>query len=60
MTEDQEWIDFFAAKSIVVSNEMTEDFTARVKDDMLAHVKIMLDSELVTAEYVTAVEEACK
>ena len=60
VTEDQEWIDFFAAKSIVVSNELTEDFTARVKDDMLAHVKIMLDSELVTAEYVTAVEEACK
>ena len=59
VTEDPEWIDFFAKKSIVVSNETTEDFTARLKQDMIDHVQIMVAAEGVDQEYADAVIDAC-
>ena len=59
VTEDPEWIDFFAKKSIVVSNETTEDFTARLKQDMIDHVQIMVAAEGVDQEYADVVIDAC-
>ena len=51
VTEDPDWVAFFADKSIAVHNLTTEAFTQQVKDDMESHLQIMKDSDLVDEDY---------
>lgn len=47
ITEDPDWIAFFADKSIAVHNLTTEAFTQQVKDDVESHLQIMVDNDMI-------------
>ena len=51
VTNDPEWIEFFNEKSIVVHNKTSEDFLAELKADMAAHLEVLKNADLVSAEY---------
>ncbi len=51
VTNDPEWIEFFNEKSIVVHNKTSEDFLAELKADMAAHLEVLKNADLVSADY---------
>lgn len=51
VTNDPEWIKFFNEKSIVVHNKTSEDFLAELKADMAAHLEVLKNADLVSADY---------
>lgn len=48
---DPDWIEYNTNKSYVVQNVGTEEFTAQVKQDMIDHLEILKQAELVSEEY---------
>ena len=48
---DLDWIEYITSKSYVVQNIGTEEFTAQVKQDMVDHLNILKQSELVSEDY---------
>ena len=51
VTNDPEWIKFFNEKSIVVHNKTSDDFLAELKADMAAHLEVLKNADLVSADY---------
>ena len=48
---DPDWIEYNTNKSYVVQNVGTEEFTAQVKQDMVDHLTILQQAELVDPSY---------
>ncbi len=51
VAEDPDWIEYNTNKSYVVQNVGTEEFTAQVQQDMVDHLNILKQAELVDASY---------
>ena len=51
VAEDPDWIEYNTNKSYVVQNVGTEEFTAQVQQDMVDHLNILKQAELVSEEY---------
>lgn len=51
VANDPDWIAYNTGKSYVVQNIGTEEFTAQVKQDMVDHLTILKQAELVSEDY---------
>ena len=51
VANDPEWIEYNTNKSYIVQNIGTEEFTAQVQQDMVDHLAILKQAEMVSEEY---------
>lgn len=51
VSQDEEWLDFFAERSIAVKNETTEDFEARIQGDIEDNMKTLKSLGMIDEDY---------